>query len=191
MQKKLTATKLNEMAQYATQEEIEAIKELSTYVMTGNLAVMIGAGPGVFALALLEDHPEPPTLVIIDNNNHQWIDAHLRASKVDMRAVDYVLDDSSTTGFVWQGGKIELLIVDGDHSYEGVSRDLEAWLPHVASGGYVFMHDYLEREDGFQGTGAWKTGPVAQACAEYFDLQGWDEWQPQRDLGISIVYRKK
>ena len=36
---------------------------------------------------------------------------------------------------------IELLFIDGDHSYEGVRRDAELWLPRVMEGGTVMFHD--------------------------------------------------
>ncbi|MEM6530769.1 MAG: class I SAM-dependent methyltransferase, partial [Chloroflexota bacterium] len=36
---------------------------------------------------------------------------------------------------------IDLLFVDGDHSYKGVSRDLRLYLPHLRPGGILIMHD--------------------------------------------------
>jgi predicted O-methyltransferase YrrM len=38
-------------------------------------------------------------------------------------------------------GPIELLFIDGDHSYEGVRRDAELWLPRLMNGGTVMFHD--------------------------------------------------
>ena len=38
-------------------------------------------------------------------------------------------------------GPIELLFIDGDHSYEAVRRDAELWLPRVMEGGTVMFHD--------------------------------------------------
>jgi predicted O-methyltransferase YrrM len=38
-------------------------------------------------------------------------------------------------------GPIELLFIDGDHSYEGVRRDAELWLPRLMNGGIVMFHD--------------------------------------------------
>ena len=37
---------------------------------------------------------------------------------------------------------IDLLFVDGDHSYEAVRMDLEAWLPKMKDGGIVVFHDF-------------------------------------------------
>jgi predicted O-methyltransferase YrrM len=38
-------------------------------------------------------------------------------------------------------GPIELLFIDGDHSYEAVRRDAELWLPRMMDGGTVMFHD--------------------------------------------------
>lgn len=38
--------------------------------------------------------------------------------------------------------QIDLLFLDGDHSYEGCRTDVEGWLPHLKSGGLIIMHDY-------------------------------------------------
>lgn len=39
------------------------------------------------------------------------------------------------------GHNIDLLFIDGDHSYNGVVRDIAAWTPHVKVGGVVIFHD--------------------------------------------------
>jgi predicted O-methyltransferase YrrM len=36
---------------------------------------------------------------------------------------------------------IEVLFIDGDHSYQGVRRDAELWLPRLMDGGKVLFHD--------------------------------------------------
>ena len=38
-------------------------------------------------------------------------------------------------------GSVSVLFVDADHGYESVSADLEAWIPHLISGGIVILHD--------------------------------------------------
>jgi hypothetical protein len=39
----------------------------------------------------------------------------------------------------------DFLFIDGDHSYDGVKRDFEAYLPLVKKGGYVGFHDIVVR----------------------------------------------
>ena len=43
--------------------------------------------------------------------------------------------------------KIDFLWIDGDHSYEGVKRDIEDWLPLVKKNGFVCFHDYRDEPD--------------------------------------------
>jgi predicted O-methyltransferase YrrM len=42
--------------------------------------------------------------------------------------------DPRVTGF-------DVLFVDGDHSYQGCTNDLENWWPLLATGGHVVLHD--------------------------------------------------
>jgi predicted O-methyltransferase YrrM len=48
----------------------------------------------------------------------------------------------------WDGRAIDLLWVDGDHSYEAARFDLEAWGEFVRPGGVAAAHDYSERFPG-------------------------------------------
>jgi predicted O-methyltransferase YrrM len=37
---------------------------------------------------------------------------------------------------------LDLLFIDGDHSYEGCRADVLTWMPHLKPGGTLIMHDY-------------------------------------------------
>jgi predicted O-methyltransferase YrrM len=42
------------------------------------------------------------------------------------------------------GNQIDLLFIDGDHSYEGCRRDVRRFVPHcLRPGGYFILHDYF------------------------------------------------
>lgn len=54
---------------------------------------------------------------------------------------------SHAAGHKWKGGRtIGLLFVDADHRYEATLGDLEAWAPHVAPGGWICCHDYVNAD---------------------------------------------
>jgi len=47
--------------------------------------------------------------------------------------------------------KIDLLFIDADHSYKGVSDDWKNWSPFVKKGGVIVFHDYyINPEGGYQ-----------------------------------------
>jgi predicted O-methyltransferase YrrM len=48
----------------------------------------------------------------------------------------------------YEGPSIDLLYIDGDHVYDAVRADFDAWWPRVRSGGVVMFHDYDERHPG-------------------------------------------
>jgi predicted O-methyltransferase YrrM len=43
-----------------------------------------------------------------------------------------------------QGNTLDMLFIDGDHSYEGVRQDFEMYSPLVRPGGMVAFHDIVE-----------------------------------------------
>jgi predicted O-methyltransferase YrrM len=49
------------------------------------------------------------------------------------------------------GGEVDFLLIDGDHSYEGVRRDFELYSPLAADGGLVAFHDIVQSRQGGHG----------------------------------------
>jgi cephalosporin hydroxylase len=54
------------------------------------------------------------------------------------------------------GEKLDLLFVDGDHTYEGVSTDFRAYRSFVREGGIVAFHDIVPD---YRSRFGWRTGP--------------------------------
>lgn len=54
--------------------------------------------------------------------------------------VDLIVGDSQQTKYP-QVGSVDVLFIDGDHSYEGCTADLENWYPNLVAGGHIVLHD--------------------------------------------------
>lgn len=44
--------------------------------------------------------------------------------------------------------KVDVLFIDGDHSYEGCRADIDSWYPHMAEHGVMLFHDADETSPG-------------------------------------------
>lgn len=54
--------------------------------------------------------------------------------------------DDVSDGF--EDDSLDMVFLDGDHSYEGVKSDIEHWLPKIKQGGVMCGHDYGREEYG-------------------------------------------
>ena len=73
-------------------------------------------------------------------------DAYLEKTRMMTRfAVDracILRMDSVRAAGLFEDGSLDFVFIDADHSYEGCSADIKAWLPKVRAGGFISGHDY-------------------------------------------------
>lgn len=68
--------------------------------------------------------------------------------------VNIIVGDSQKSKYPAIGG-FDFLFIDGDHSYEGCTADIENWYPDLTPGGHMILHD------------SYHGSPVMDACIDF------------------------
>lgn len=111
--------------------------------LTGEI-VEIGSEFGMSASLFLYAKPKPVKLTCIDiqgdwepfysNLEEGGFDPRNRSDLVVMKGSSHIL------GKTWNRD-VDLVFIDGDHSYLGALTDVKLWAPHVKVGGRIVFHD--------------------------------------------------
>jgi hypothetical protein len=83
-------------------------------------------------------------------------------------------------------GNIDILHLDGLHAESAVRHDLDTWVPKVAPGGIVLLHDVNVRERGFGVAKVWEELKLRGRAFTFDDGPGLGVWEkpPRRNSGF-------
>lgn len=121
---------------------------LSRYARGRRRLVEIGVAAGCSAALLRGAMAEDGVLWLIDpyppgripGVNTTELAARRVVGRVRNGEVVWERFRSHVRALDWQQ-PLDFLFIDGDHTYEGCSRDWRDWSPHVEPGGLVLLHD--------------------------------------------------
>ncbi|MEM7386976.1 MAG: class I SAM-dependent methyltransferase [Verrucomicrobiota bacterium] len=126
-----------------------------TRSMKPEVCVEIGSAQGksaCFIGAALRENGKGRLFAIDPHTETSWNDREsvdtlpiLRKNLIEAGVdsqVEILRNTSSEAAKNWDH-KIDLLFIDGDHSYDGVMRDWNLFIPHLNSFGTVIFHDTL------------------------------------------------
>ena len=60
------------------------------------------------------------------------------------KKISPIVSESHIAAKKWKN-EIDFLFIDGDHFYESVKKDFDAWFPYLSSDGVLAFHDYDEK----------------------------------------------
>jgi predicted O-methyltransferase YrrM len=79
---------------------------------------------------------------ILDGKDPDWLWKQFLQNTLEFPNIQPIRGDSYTVGLHYTGPKADMIFIDGNHTYEAVSRDIRVWLPHLAPGGLLCGHDF-------------------------------------------------
>ncbi len=131
---------------YSVAKGAEEIVEIGSYRGKSCVLMALGSQEGGAAgahITCIDPHMQPREEHGSETDYeifHQIIEEHAVADRVThlrMRS-----EDAART---WDGRQVDIVWIDGDHSYEGAKRDFEDWREVVKVGGLLAAHDAFGR----------------------------------------------
>jgi predicted O-methyltransferase YrrM len=125
--------------------------------------IEIGAEEGIFSASILQI-ANPCELYLVDcweeqspevypeNRNQGLQDRVFQTIKnkfAGNSCVKIIKGFSVQVAALFADNYFDWIYIDGNHTYEAVKADLEAWLPKIKQGGYITGHDYFLNGPGF------------------------------------------
>jgi len=141
----ITAAYLQNAFGFLKELELPFLVRLAKELPDSPLILNIGAGVGTSAIGMMEARPDAHVVTIdiegginsnggIGNLQHQ-----LDKMSIDPSRYSYVVGDSM--GIDWDR-ELDMLFVDGKHSYEYAKSDIEKFGQWVKKDGVIAVHDY-------------------------------------------------
>ena len=92
---------------------------------------------------LINHYFHPETIVLLDTNEHHRcsIRPQVLSGIKHTEVIGRSGDDHIRNGVADLGHTYDAMMIDGDHLYPAVHRDVELYAPFLRDGGYLMLHD--------------------------------------------------
>ena len=116
----------------------------------------------------------------------------LKAFKLDNQEMVIIRRDSQSSSTINQvkkklkEEKLDVLFIDGNHSYEGVKNDFKLYSPLVRKGGIIAFHDIVDVPSHFDV----QVNKFWNEIKQYYEyIEFVEDWNQGR-FGIGVIYKK-
>jgi cephalosporin hydroxylase len=147
-----------------------------------NLIVNIGVEYGASLACFAQGAPKAMVL---------GIDIDVSKNLTNAKNIQLIESDSGQIAEVWSTeeygyGPIAVLFIDGDHSYEGVKRDIE-FIKYVQKGGIIIFHDCYDFDDP---TIIHRICPGVNQAVEEWLADNLDKYEEYQSVGTMRIFAK-
>jgi predicted O-methyltransferase YrrM len=175
---------------WETEDEQYFLLQLAQAVPEGGTIVEIGAEYGMSASIFIHGTNLSHHIYSVDLFPGDMLDKHIAnlAEAGLAGRSQQIRGDSMIAGKQWdpEHMPIDLLFIDGDHSYRGASEDAAVWTPYVTVGGVVAFHDCACATNRMPHLMHFE---VARAVSEWFFQQA-GAWQILNSVNTLIAFRR-
>lgn len=102
-----------------------------------------------------------------------------KAAQTDLKIYEQSSIDPRVVNSIhsrYHGDPLDFVFIDGDHTYQGVKQDFEAYIDLVRAGGIVAFHDISIPDDHPHYGGVnrlWRELKQTYRCEEFVETPGW------------------
>lgn len=140
---------MSDWTAYLSHGEIDLLTELARALPADPIVVNIGAGSGTSGLTFMSARADLQlyTIDVAYESNpygglmNEWGALEAAALVPNGRYLG-IQGESIKVGQAWPHGLVDLVFVDGDHSYAGARGDIETWWALLKPGGVMAIHDF-------------------------------------------------
>jgi predicted O-methyltransferase YrrM len=100
---------------------------------------------------LLSDNSVPPPKIDGGSDYFKVFYDNVRKNKLQNRVIPIRGDSAYTVNCVHEDDSVTMAFIDGDHSEDGILRDLNAVYPKIKPGGVILCHDCVHGSDARKG----------------------------------------
>jgi predicted O-methyltransferase YrrM len=123
--------------------EIGSLMGLSSIVLVNGLLASQNRDAHLFCVDTWKGSPQHQELAVVrEGRLHATFLANIQRAGVSDLITPISVDSVEAAG-KFADQSIDLIFVDGDHSFEGCYADLAAWFPRVKATGVILGHDCI------------------------------------------------